>query len=160
MLRDFLVIQLPQTGGDSTQSKKSADTLLSQAVASKLEDGNLRAAIWLLVSDDTPVMPSAEGLNKPNEKHPPATLDVSSLPQSDNFLSVSETDVRKAVMSFPAGSSGGPDGLWPQHLKDLLNNCEARVDLLMALTAFVNMALAGRYPSVLAPIFSAAISLH
>jgi len=78
-----------------------------------LEDGNLRAAIRLLVSDDTPAMPSAEGLEKLKEKHPPATLDVSTLPlpQSDNFLSVSETDVRKAVMSFPAGSSGGPDGI-------------------------------------------------
>jgi len=30
---------------------------LSQAVAAKLEDGNLKAAIWLLVSDETYSMP-------------------------------------------------------------------------------------------------------
>jgi len=36
-------------------------------------------------------------------------------------LSVSEAEVRSAVLSFPAGSSGGPDGIRPQHLKDLLS---------------------------------------
>jgi len=115
----------------------------------------MRAAIRLLVSEDTPAMPSVEGLRKLQEKHPLATLDGSTLPlpQSDNILSVTELEVRKAVMSFPAGSSGGPDGLRPQHLKDLLNCREAGSDLLTTLTAFVNMLLAGRCPSVVAPIF-------
>jgi len=39
-------------------------------------------------------------------------------PQRDTALTVSEEDVRRAVFSFPAGSSGGPDGMRPQHLKD------------------------------------------
>ena len=56
-------------------------------------------------------------------------------------------------MSFPAGSSGGPDGLRPQHLKDLVNCREAGPDLLSALTAFINMTLAGHCPADVAPIF-------
>ena len=31
-----------------------------------------------------------------------------------------EDDVREAVLSFPAGSVGGPDGLRPQHLRDMV----------------------------------------
>jgi len=56
-------------------------------------------------------------------------------------------------MSFPAGSSGGPDGIRPQHLKDMSNCRETDSDLLTALTAFVNMALAGQCPKDVLPIF-------
>jgi len=38
----------------------------------------------------------------------------------DSVFSVSEEQVRRAVLSLPAGSSGGPDGMCPQHLKDLV----------------------------------------
>ena len=68
-------------------------------------------------------------------------------------LYVSEIDVRKAIMSFPAGSSAGPDGLRPQHLKDLINCQERGSDLLTALTGFVNIALSGHCPREVAPIF-------
>ena len=55
-------------------------------------------------------------------KHPTTSGDTGALPapERDSALSVSESDVRQAVLSFPAGSSGGPDGLRPQHLKDLV----------------------------------------
>ena len=32
---------------------------------------------------------------------------------------MSDRDIINAVRSFPAGSAGGPDGITPQHLKDL-----------------------------------------
>ena len=35
-------------------------------------------------------------------------------------ITLSPPQVSRAVMSFPAGSAGGRDGLHPQHLKDLL----------------------------------------
>ena len=122
----------------------SSSSMLAQAVAAKLEEGNLKAAIRILVSDDTPSMPSVEGLAKLKQKHPPATLMADSLPQPqpDSFLSVIENDVRKAVTSFPAGSAGGPDGIRPQHIKDLMNCRETGADFLTALTSFVNMLLA------------------
>jgi hypothetical protein len=135
--------------------RKSRFVAIAQAVAAKLEDGNLQAAIRILSSEDTPAAPSADGLAKLQEKHPPATLSASSLPSPDQFLhmAVVEDDVRKAVQSFPAGSSGGPDGLRPQHLKELIGCREAGSDFLTALTAFVNMLMAGKCPINVAPIF-------
>ena len=70
----------------------------------------------------SPALPSADNLARLQEKHPQASpLDVSIIdPSQSTPLSVEESDARKAVLSFPAGSSGGPDGLRPQHLKDLV----------------------------------------
>jgi len=68
-------------------------------------------------------------------------------------LSVDESEVRRAVLSFPAGSAGGPDGLHPQHIRDMLLCREAGLGFLTALTAFVNMTLSGRCPSEVAPVF-------
>ena len=48
----------------------------------------------------------------------------------------------KALRIFPLGSSGGPDGITPQHLRDLL--CRATEDdLRTSLTDLVNILLAG-----------------
>ena len=59
-----------------------------------------------------------------------------------------ECEVRKAVCHFQlAGSAGGPDGLRPQHIRDLLMCREAGPEFLSALTAFVNLVLAGGCPS-------------
>ena len=104
--------------------------MVAQAIRSKLEDGNLRAAIRLLSSDDTPALPSVDNLARLQEKHPQASpLDASFIDQSQSTpLSVVESDARKAVMSFQAGSSGGPDGLRPQHLKDLIQCRESGSD--------------------------------
>ena len=40
-----------------------------------------------------------------------------------------EDDVRNAVLLFPAGSAGGPDGLRPQHLRDMVVCKEAGPEL-------------------------------
>lgn len=60
-------------------------------------------------------------------------------PEAELFTSiVTEEDVRRA---FPSGSAGGPDGLRPQHLKDLIGP-SATVGgplLLSALTSLVNL---------------------
>ena len=71
----------------------------------------------------------------------------------DSVLSVSEVEVRHAVLSFPAGSSGGPDGMRPQHLKDLVLCQESGVDFLTALTGFTNTVLAGLCPKDMSPFF-------
>jgi len=89
------------------------------------------------------------------DKHPAASGDTGALPASerDSALSVSESDVRQAVLSFLAGSSGGPDGLRPQHLKNLVLYRESGSDFLAALTLFVNSVLAGSCPQNIAPYF-------
>jgi len=129
--------------------------MLSQAVAAKLEDGNVMAAIRLLVSDDTAAAPSVESLAKLKEKHPvsPLKAPVLATSQQSHCLLVAESEVRSAVLSFTAGSAGGPDGLRPQHIRDMLLCREGGSELLSALTAFVNMVLAGSCPKNVAPVF-------
>jgi len=76
------------------------------------------------LSEDSPSEPSIESLVLLQEKHPQGTLNASDLPLPEPahaHLSVVETDVRRAVSSFPAGSAGGPDGMKSQHLKALMN---------------------------------------
>ena len=141
--------------GTASLRAPSPDHLLAQAVTTKLEDGNLRAAIRLMCSDDTPAALSMENLKRLQEKHPQAQPIGGPSPDPAQFtpLSVEEAEVRRAILSFPAGSSGGPDGMRPQHLKDLLLCRESGAGLLTALTAFVNLTLAGQCPVDAAPIF-------
>ena len=137
------------------KQQRSSDATLSQAISTKLEDGNVRAAVRLLMSADSPAEPSSESFSALGEKHPPASSNLSDLPapRPDNCLSVDEAEVRQAILSFPAGSAGGPDGLRPQHIRDLLLCQEAGTDFLSALTDFVNVVFAGRCPVDVAPIF-------
>ena len=58
----------------------------------------------------------------------------------------------KDIRSFPAGSSGGPDGIRPQHLADLVSCRESGAELLSAITAFTNSLLEGKCHSAVAPI--------
>ena len=66
---------------------------------------------------------------------------------------MNEDDVRKAVLSFLAGSAGGPDSLRPEHLRDMVLRKEAGPELITALTGFINLVLAGRCPTGVAPVF-------
>ena len=54
--------------------------------------------------------------------------------------------VKAAIQSFPNGSAAGPDGLQPQHLKDLLTGVPNDNPLLVAVTNLINLLLAGRTP--------------
>ena len=44
-------------------------------------------------------------------------------------IQVREKEVEAAIRSFRAGSSAGPNGMRPQHLKDLLSNRESSAEL-------------------------------
>ncbi len=57
--------------------------------------------------------------------------------------------VVRSVQSFPAGSSGGPDGLCPQHLKDMLSASAENGgrEFLRSLASFVNFVAKGNTPS-------------
>ena len=128
---------------------------LAAVVTAKIEDGNLRAAIRLLCSDEKMAVDSQSNLEKLQEKHPPAAVDRRPVPRPDPALSLQVTtgDVLKCLRSFPAGSSAGPDGLRPNHLLDLVNCKESGDALLLALTSFTNCILAGSCPSVVIPVF-------
>ena len=63
-----------QSTDNSNNRRTTTNNTLSQAIAAKLEDGNVRAAIHLLISDDTVAAPSVESLSKLKEKHPVSSL--------------------------------------------------------------------------------------
>ena len=68
---------------------------------------------------------------------------------------MTEQDVAQAIQSFPRGSAGGPDGLLPQHLKDLISASAGfgGKKLLTALTSFTNLVLSGDTPAQMRPLF-------
>ena len=61
----------------------------------------------------------------------------------------------RAINSFPAGSAGGPDGLWPQHFKDLIapGADDSRQALVPALVSFTELVLNGKTPASIRPFF-------
>lgn len=134
---------------------------LAARVSGKIEDGDIRGAIRLAASDDT-MAPfddvTAEALRV---KHPSRTApDTRSLPppSSDSCLYLQESDILAAIKSFVPGSAGGPDGLRPQHLKDLTSASagDAGRRLLTRLTEFSNLCLTGRVPAEIQPVFCGA----
>ena len=62
----------PPVGNFSNPRKEDTRDILAAAVASKIEDGNLKAAIRLICSDDVVAPSSAETLAALVTKHPPA----------------------------------------------------------------------------------------
>jgi len=134
--------------------KRSHQACLADAVAAKIEDGNIRAAVRLLGSDEKPADFSSASLAKLQAKHPEPCPDREPVPdpRPTPSLSVDEADIWKALRSFPAGSSGGLDGLRPQHLLDLVNCADSGPILISALTGFVNALLGGGCHTVVCPI--------
>ena len=116
---------------------------MAAAVSSKIEDGNIKAVIRILTSDDKPVPNSAETLSNLQDKHPrPAAYNH--LPPDDNLhklLQITEADILQAIRSFPAGSSGGPDELHPQHILEHATCKEIGTSLVSSITAFTNLLL-------------------
>ena len=98
---------------------------LAKRVAGKLEEGDYRGAVRLACSDDTLADRNDATYNALQQKHPPphsgSSIPPAPVAQSDTILlSVSEDEIIRAINSFPPGSAGGPDGLRPQHLKDMV----------------------------------------
>ena len=123
---------------------------LASAIASKLEDGNYKAAIRLICCDDEPAPDTPETLAGLKAKHPPAPSDRKPIydPKlSDRFapLQISERSIVNAISSFPPGSAAGPDGVTPQHLKDLIS-VGADCSLIRQLSELVNLMLEGSLP--------------
>jgi len=136
----------PQTNRVS-RGKKSENSTLAAAVTSKLEAGNFKAAVRIICSTDIPIQSDHDTWKTLQTKHPdpPADSRVPCDPKGNPYfdpLQVAREDVMKALRSFPLGSSGGPDGLTPQHITDLLSG--ATDDCFQqALVDLVNLLLAG-----------------
>lgn len=69
-------------------------------------------------------------------------------------ISIAPGLVAQAILSFPTGSAGGPDGLRPQRLKDLLHAPSGSVpSFLSTLAAFVSLVTNGKTPAEIRPLF-------
>ena len=131
-------------------SNKKQDSHLAAAATSRFEAGNFRAAIRLFCSEVKPAPNNAATLEALKSKHPPASPDGK--PPCEFFgnsrfqpLQVSPEDVIRCLKTFPAGSSGGPDGFTAQHLRDILSGAPDE-KLKAALTGFINILLNGELP--------------
>ena len=120
-------------------------------MSSKIEEGDLRGAIRLASSNSTIASPGEVTFCALEDKHPPSPADYSPPPPPVVSLpiSVSQAEIARAVKSFPLGSSAGPDGLRPQHLKDILSSLppDSYSPFLSALAAFSSLVLEGNTPS-------------
>ena len=153
-----------------SKSRSSPDPLISLAkrVSSKLEDGDYKGAVLLSCSEDSFATIDADTPSTlKKEKHPSAHPDTCfpSVPEmSEAFARITEKEVAMGIKSFPSGSTGGPDGLRPQHLKVLTSESAERGgrELLSALTSFINHILQGNAPLSVHPILFGAtlIALH
>ena len=94
--------------------------------------------------------PDKSSLIHLNKKPPPAHLGSTfpAAPLLQDTIVVSPTKVKKAVTSFPAGSAGGPNGLLPQHLKDLVSPTLGEVGASFdeTLASFVSQLISGNVP--------------
>jgi len=130
-----------------------SDKYLANLVSKKLEEGNFKAAVWLICSEDHPAPCSVDTLAALTLKHPPPTTDrrPTTVPSSSiqlNALQVSDVHVLKAIRSFPAGSAGGPDSITPQQIKDLtlVQAPGISCELTTNLTNLVNLLMNGELP--------------
>ena len=131
-------------------TRKTSDaTRLAAAVTSKLEAGIFKAAVRIICYDDTLAPHSEETLKALEAKHP-GSANVRRPPGAPDGVSrfqplqVSSDDVRRALRSFPAGLSGGPDGFTPQDLLDLLTGA-TEDSLEQALVDWVDLMLADSF---------------
>ena len=144
----------PDDIGSAPSRRKDPASALASVISAKIEDGNIRAAVRIISSDDKPAIDNEVTFDKLVRKHPAAPRDrrVAADPALTTAMQVTDAEVNKAIRSFPAGSSGGPDGLRPQHILDMITNKESGTQLLASITLFVNTLLSGRCHPAVTPI--------
>ena len=161
-----------------TGKRCSDDEVSARRASAKLEEGDVRGAIRLLSSQDALAPATQATLSRLLTMHPPSPADRRVAPTTSSVaLQATPHTVLEAITSFPNGSAAGPDGLRPQHLKDLLacTGIGRAVDsvgdgvtgdsgqvihpLLLAITDLINLLLAGDTPTcVRATLFGGSIT--
>ena len=113
----------------------------------------------ILCSDDKQVAINTITLNELGGLHLCALLDQRPAPSTVvPPLQVFPIAIKKAIYSLSNGSAGGPDGLRPQHLKDLLLGAYDDHPWLLTITDLVNLQLEGLTPfSVQRTLFGASL---
>ena len=133
---------------------------LAKRVFAKLEEGDYRGAVRIACSEDAIADITDETISSLREKYPGPHPEshIPSPPQPEEFVplpAIMEEEVASAILSFPRGSAGGPNGIRPQHLLNLTSASAEHggKNLLRALTAFTNLILQGDVPQSVKPVF-------
>ena len=136
----------------SKRQPTSVDEMAAKRASSKLQDGDVRGAARCLTPSETVSPLTHDTLTALESKHPPRPVDRRLPPPlSSNSLVISGEDIRVAIRGFAPGSSGGRDGLRPQHFKDLTSS--PGNTLIDALVDFSNLVLGGGVPISVRPSF-------
>ena len=143
-------------------ARPSTRDCANRAIINKLEDWDIRGALRIASSSDKVAPQSPATLEKLRAKHPPISEPVDDLlPPSDSPLSeISLDEVTSAIASFKSSSAGGPDGLRPQHLKDLTNRAigDSATRLISAMSRFMDIVIGGQVHSSVRPfLFGASL---
>ena len=145
---------------EPTKVLRSKRLDLPTAVSKKFSEFDIKGAVRL-VCENTQLAPKTQStLTALAAKHP-APHPGSQLPappKSETALPVSVADVRRAIVTFPNGSSGGWEGLRPVHLRDLTakwlgNDADKLIDALTRLS--IKLLRGDILPSVAAVFFGA-----
>ena len=128
----------------SQGGKPDTDESIARRASSKLGEGDVKGAVRILCSGSKVAACNATNLEALARLHPPSpTTRRPAPPNTTPPLMVDTETVLAAVRSFPSGTAGGPDGLRPQHLRDLLCGGETSGQLLEHITALINLLLTG-----------------
>ena len=148
---------IPEQSISKRRQSHNSTKDLAARVSAKLEDGDFKGAVRLASSAESLCQLDERSLNLLREKHPSAHPDscFPPAPTSQDPLVFTPREVKQAVLSFPAGSAGGPNGLLPQHLKDLLSPLLGEVSTIFAeaLATFVSRVASGCVPHTVTPFF-------
>ena len=137
----------PQLLQSPISTTQDFSVTLQKRISAKLNDGDVSGAIRIATSNCDLADVNRDNLSTFFFSKPLQPIPDISLMENINPL-ISPKDIVKAIHSFSGGSAGGPDGLRPQHLKDLICNSvgKNRALFLKSLTSFINMVLSGKTP--------------
>ncbi|ESN94841.1 hypothetical protein HELRODRAFT_179931 [Helobdella robusta] len=134
-------------GFNNAKSQKHNPNRWINAVSSCIEQGNLSSAVRLVCSPEGLAESSPATFDKLCSIHPKIPVNRRVFPAlTPTAGCVSPAEVLRAVKLFKNGSSGGLDGLRPQHLKDVFSGPLPIDDTLNSLTKFINLILSGACP--------------
>jgi hypothetical protein len=146
LFREVLSTQKPIRGKPREQQPGDPDvpTSIQRAVKAAVNEGALHKATVLLLESSAPLSNPVDALQK---LHPIRSVPVTPIASSvDSLLELDAPAIIKACKSFPPGSTGGPSGLRPCHLQEMLES-DDDFDLAEALAAFSSDLVNGLLPS-------------
>jgi len=118
------------------------DKNIARRASVKLGD-DVRGAVRLLCSDKSRSLFDSATLEVLCLKHPSCPIDRRPPPATSCVpLCLGRLEVKQAIRSFSPGSAGGPDGLRPQHLVDMLD-ISSSSSISDTLTVWSNLVFSG-----------------